>query len=153
VTVRRSVTARIFARTLSHRIGTCFPPPRLSEDTPHVAKLHVDKGYTVRSRFVSANDVSLDVYADKRTFTIDRRAIRKICSVIQRSRSNRALVGAGIGLGTGVGLGFVQAATAREGADVSLAPVGLGFVGVFAGAAVGALTGGRHRGPLLYERK
>jgi hypothetical protein len=110
------------------------------------------RGSSVRGRFVSASDTALSLYVDKNVFELQRDTIRRIHAVESRSRSRSALVGAGVGLGSGVGIGLLVVAGGDKSSGANLAPVSFGFVGTVAGAVIGVLRGGKHKGPLLYER-
>jgi hypothetical protein len=111
------------------------------------------RGSSVRGRFISATDTTLSLYMDKKVFELQRDTIRRIHAVGSRSRSRSALVGAGVGLGSGVGVGLLVLAGSDRTSGANLSPVSFGFVGTVAGAVIGVLRGGKHRGPLLYERK
>ena len=107
---------------------------------------------SVRGRFVRASDTKLVIYVDQKDFEIDRSSIRRIYAVKERSRSKATRTGAAVGLLAGIGTGLLVVVGGRN-SDSNLAPVGMGVIGMVAGAAIGALSGGKHRGQLLYSSK
>lgn len=114
--------------------------------------LEPKNGDSYRGRFVSASEDKLILSVKGKNFEVARGLIRRLYSVKNRSRSKSILIGAGIGLAGGIGGGLIVVA-ASDNQDANLAPVSLGFVGMLAGAAIGAFKGGKHKGQLLYESK
>ena len=115
--------------------------------------LRPKNGDSFRGRFVSASEDKLSLSIKGKSFDIDRSLIRRLYSVREGSRSKSALIGAGVGLATGIGGGLLVVAGSDKTMGVNLAPVSFGFVGMVAGAAIGALRGGKGKGQLLYESK
>jgi hypothetical protein len=107
---------------------------------------------SLRGRFVSASDTKLTMFVEQKNFEIDRSSIRRIYAVRDRSRSRSTLIGAGVGLAAGIGIGFLVIA-GSDNSDANFAPLSLGVLGTLAGAAIGALTGGKRQGRLLYSSK
>src|SRR5262245_47946799 len=124
------------------------------QNTAPGVELHVESTTksSLRGRFVSASDTKLIVYVETRNFEIERSSIRRIYTVKDRSRSKSTKIGAGIGLLAGLGIGFLLVA-GSDNSDANLAPVSLGVLGTLAGAGIGALSGGKRRGDLLYSSK
>jgi hypothetical protein len=114
--------------------------------------LEPNNGDSFRGRFISASHDTLSLSIKGKTFDVARSLIRRLYSVKERSRSKLTLVGAGIGLVVGIGCGLLVVA-GSDSVDANFAPVSFGFVGMLAGGAIGALTGGKRKGQLLYESK
>jgi hypothetical protein len=110
-------------------------------------------GDSFRGRFVSATQDHISLSIKSKNFDVARSLVRRLYSVKERSRSKSTLAGAGIGLAVGIGGGILVVAASDKTMGVNFAPVSLGFVGMLAGAAIGALKGGKHKGQLLYESK
>lgn len=53
----------------------------------------------------------------------------------------------------GFGLGLVAVAIGDKDSGANFAPVSFAFVATIAGAAIGALRGGKQKGELLYKRR
>jgi hypothetical protein len=123
------------------------------ENTPPGVELMVESTgrSSLTGRFVSASDTKLTMNVQQRDVEIDRSAIRRVYAVKERSRSKWTRNGAVLGLAAGFGIGLLV--TAGHSGDSNIAPVGMGAIGTLAGAAVGALSGGKHRGKLLYSSK
>jgi len=117
-------------------------------------------GSTIDGKVSSLAGSTLTLSNGKNTYTLEQRDIQRVYRLKGRwSRSKAARIGAVIGtlVGTIVGGEIGLRAEGRVGhipSDEDTAPAFGGFfIGMLAGAGLGALVGGKRKGELLYEAK
>lgn len=110
-------------------------------------------GEVIKGKVTSVTVATLNLSSGGRSVALERDDIARVYRAKKVSRLKRALIGAGIGLGVGAGISGIYVLVKKDG-DPLAAGAGLiyGFlVGIPAGAAIGAVTGGKSRkGVLLY---
>lgn len=110
-------------------------------------------GDILKGKLNGAPATTLSLTVEGNTLDLGQSTIRRIYRAKGWSRTKTALLGAGIGGAAGVGIGIGVAAADDNSIGANFAPLSFGFVGVVAGAVVGAVSGGKRKGRLLYEAK